>query len=84
MAKIGKYFRLSEQAVQILENRDRNKYPYEVDLIEAGLCMLDDERSSVNLENILKEIRELKETVSDMQRFMTKVDEREDYPLPKL
>lgn len=31
MAKTGKYFRLSEQAVQMLEQRDRLKYPHEVE-----------------------------------------------------
>lgn len=79
MAKTGKYFRLSKQAVQILEQRDREKYPYEVDLIEAGIVSGDGKKQKV--EELLCEIRQ---ELRELRRLVVDKRTEEDYPLPRL
>ncbi len=79
MAKTGKYFRLSEQAVQMLEQRDRLKYPHEVDLIEAGILAADGQKQ--NSEELLCEIRQ---ELRELRQLVVDKKSEEDYPLPRL
>ena len=73
--KVRKAFRLSEEAVDILDKRDPVLYKSETDFVEAAIvsfgktnCLVEEDYSSrAQLENLKKQLMQLEKRVSDLE-----------------
>ncbi|WP_334196531.1 hypothetical protein, partial [Muricomes intestini] len=68
--KISRTYRLTKEALSIIENRDTSKYPNANDFIEMRIMDLPDEEMSnkilLELKQIRLEIESLKETLNTL------------------
>ena len=75
MAKVRKTLRLSERVIEIIENRDKNKYPSETEFIEQLIL---DSESRKQVECVEEKMQVIYEKI---QRLL---DWTKDYSLPNL
>ncbi len=75
MAKVRKTLRLSERVIEIIENRDKNKYPSETEFIEQLIL---DSESRKQVECVEEKMQVIDEKI---QRLL---DWTKDYSLPNL
>lgn len=67
MARIIKTFRLSEAAVNAIENRDKKQYETATEFVEAKLLMSVDSSQEL-LSRIFKELEELRYRIDEEER----------------
>ena len=60
MAKIQRAFRLSQEAIDVIDQRDRQRYPTGQGLVEA-LLLNQEEKSEPTIETVLEELKKLNE-----------------------
>ena len=62
MAKIQRAFRLSQEAIDVIDQRDRQRYPTGQGLVEA-LLLNQEEKSEPTIETVLEELKKLNEKI---------------------
>lgn len=60
MAFTDKHIRIRDEALQMIQNRDKNRFPLERDFVNEAILSFGDRQC---LENILKELQELRSYV---------------------
>ena len=71
MAKIQRAFRLSQEAIDVIDQRDRQRYPTGQGLVEA-LLLNQEEKSEPTIETVLEELKKLNEKIEKSQKVTKK------------
>lgn len=76
MEKLKRTFRLSEQAVEAIENRNRKLYPTATDFLEAKILAPAD-KSTEMLHKISAQLREMESLL--VQQYHKKIEEEQPF-----
>lgn len=83
MAKTAKTYRLSDMALEVIENRDRKKYPSANDFVEASILETEKEKKG---EILLQKISKLEKNSESILEFLMRKNETKNAsttpPLP--
>lgn len=82
MAKIQRAFRLSQEAIDVIDQRDRQRYPTGQGLVEA-LLLNQEEKSEPTIETVLEELKKLNEKILSEQ-LQEKSESNEKKEIPKM
>ena len=69
MAKIQRAFRLSQEAIDVIDQRDRQRYPTGQGLVEA-LLLNQEEKETPTMENLAEDVTELKQDIKQILQFL--------------
>ena len=85
MAKIQRAFRLSQEAIDVIDQRDRQRYPTGQGLVEA-LLLNQEEKSEPTIETVLEELKKLNEKIEKIlsQQLQAKSESNEKKEIPKM
>lgn len=85
MAKIQRAFRLSQEAIDVIDQRDRQRYPTGQGLVEA-LLLNQEEKSEPTIETVLEELKKLNEKVEKIlsEQLQEKSESNEKKEIPKM
>lgn len=83
MAKVSRTYRLSGEVMEIIEGRDRNKYPSANSFVEERILRARDERRetelAATLEDMKEEMARMRMEMAEMRRAIS--EERNMIPL---
>jgi hypothetical protein len=86
LAKESRTYRLSNQALTIIEDRDKGKDRYATDFVERRILETLEEKKTVDileeLEKIRRDLDFLKAALVDSRQNRTSLKTEEDYDLP--
>ena len=85
MAKIQRAFRLSQEAIDVIDQRDRQRYPTGQGLGEA-LLLNQEEKSEPTIETVLEELKKLNEKIEKIlsEQLQEKSESNEKKEIPKM
>ncbi len=85
MAKIQRAFRLSQEAIDVIDQRDRQRYPTGQGLVEA-LLLNQEEKSEPTIETVLEELKKLNEKIEKIlsEQLQEKSESNEKKEIPKM
>lgn len=85
MAKIQRAFRLSQEAIDVIDQRDRQRYPTGQGLVEA-LLLNHEEKSEPTIETVLEELKKLNEKIEKIlsEQLQEKSESNEKKEIPKM
>lgn len=85
MAKIQRAFRLSQEAIDVIDQRDRQRYPTGQGLVEA-LLLNREEKSEPTIETVLEELKKLNEKIEKIlsEQLQEKSESNEKKEIPKM
>ena len=85
MAKIQRAFRLSQEAIDVIDQRDRQRYPTGQGLVEA-LLLNQEEKSEPTIETVLEELKKLNENIERIlsEQLQEKSESNEKKEIPKM
>lgn len=85
MAKIQRAFRLSQEAIDVIDQRDRQRYPTGQGLVEA-LLLNQEEKSDPTIETVLEELKKLNEKIEKIlsEQLQEKSESNEKKEIPKM
>ena len=85
MAKIQRAFRLSQEAIDLIDQRDRQRYPTGQGLVEA-LLLNQEEKSEPTIETVLEELKKLNEKIEKIlsEQLQEKSESNEKKEIPKM
>lgn len=85
MAKIQRAFRLSQEAIDVIDQRDRQRYPTGQGLVEA-LLLNQEEKSEPTIETVLEELKKLNEIIEKIlsEQLQEKSESNEKKEIPKM
>ena len=85
MAKIQRAFRLSQEAIDVIDQRDRQRYPTGQGLVEA-LLLNQEEKSEPKIETVLEELKKLNEKIEKIlsEQLQEKSESNEKKEIPKM
>ena len=85
MAKIQRAFRLSQEAIYVIDQRDRQRYPTGQGLVEA-LLLNQEEKSEPTIETVLEELKKLNEKIEKIlsEQLQEKSESNEKKEIPKM
>ena len=85
MAKIQRAFRLSQEAIDVIDQRDRQRYPTGQGLVEA-LLLNQEEKSEPTVETVLEELKKLNEKIEKIlsEQLQEKSESNEKKEIPKM
>ncbi len=85
MAKIQRAFRLSQEAIDVIDQRDRQRYPTGQGLVEA-LLLNQEEKSEPTIETVLEELKKLNEKIEKIlsEQLQEKSESNEKKERPKM
>ena len=85
MAKIQRAFRLSQEANDVIDQRDRQRYPTGQGLVEA-LLLNQEEKSEPTIETVLEELKKLNEKIEKIlsEQLQEKSESNEKKEIPKM
>lgn len=85
MAKIQRAFRLSQEAIDVIDQRDRQRYPTGQGLVEA-LPLNQEEKSEPTIETVLEELKKLNEKIEKIlsEQLQEKSESNEKKEIPKM
>ena len=85
MAKIQRAFRLSQEAIDVIDQRDRQRYPIGQGLVEA-LLLNQEEKSEPTIETVLEELKKLNEKIEKIlsEQLQEKSESNEKKEIPKM
>ena len=85
MAKIQRAFRLSLEAIDVIDQRDRQRYPTGQGLVEA-LLLNQEEKSEPTIETVLEELKKLNEKIEKIlsEQLQEKSESNEKKEIPKM
>ena len=85
MAKIQRAFRLSQEAIDVIDQRDRQRYPKGQGLVEA-LLLNQEEKSEPTIETVLEELKKLNEKIEKIlsEQLQEKSESNEKKEIPKM
>lgn len=85
MAKIQRAFRLSQEAIDVIDQRDRQRYPTGQGLVEA-LLLNQEEKSEPTIETVLEELKKLNEKIEKIlsEELQEKSESNEKKEIPKM
>ena len=85
MAKIQRAFRLSQEAIDVIDQRDRQRYPTGQGLVEA-LLLNQEEKSETTIETVLEELKKLNEKIEKIlsEQLQEKSESNEKKEIPKM
>lgn len=85
MAKIQRAFRLSQEAIDVIDQRDRQRYPTGQGLVEA-LLLNQEEKSEPTIEIVLEELKKLNEKIEKIlsEQLQEKSESNEKKEIPKM
>lgn len=85
MAKIQRAFRLSPEAIDVIDQRDRQRYPTGQGLVEA-LLLNQEEKSEPTIETVLEELKKLNEKIEKIlsEQLQEKSESNEKKEIPKM
>ena len=85
MAKIQRGFRLSQEAIDVIDQRDRQRYPTGQGLVEA-LLLNHEEKSEPTIETVLEELKKLNEKIEKIlsEQLQEKSESNEKKEIPKM
>ena len=85
MAKIQRAFRLSQEAIDEIDQRDRQRYPTGQGLVEA-LLLNQEEKSEPTIETVLEELKKLNEKIEKIlsEQLQEKSESNEKKEIPKM
>lgn len=85
MAKIQRAFRLSQEAIDVIDQRDRQRYPTGQGLVEA-LLLNQEEKSEPTIETVLEELKKLNEKIEIIlsEQLQEKSESNEKKEIPKM
>ena len=85
MAKIQRAFRLSQEAIDVIDQRDRQRYPTGQGLVEA-LLLNREEKSEPTIETVLEELKKLNEKIEKIlsEQLQEKSESNEKKAIPKM
>lgn len=85
MAKIQRAFRLSQEAIDVIDQRDRQRYPTGQGLVEA-LLLNQEEKSEPTIETMLEELKKLNEKIEKIlsEQLQEKSESNEKKEIPKM
>ena len=85
MAKIQRAFRLSQEAIDVIDQRDRQRYPTGQGLVEA-LLLNQEEKSEPTIETVLEELKKLNEKIERIlsEQLQEKSESNEKKEIPKM
>ena len=72
MAKIQRAFRLSQEAIDVIDQRDRQRYPTGQGLVEALLLNQEEK------ENLAEDVTELKQDIKQILQFLEQLNHGAD------
>ena len=85
MAKIQRAFRLSQEAIDVIDQRDRQRYPTGQGLVEA-LLLNQEEKETPTMENLAEDVTELKQDIKQILQFLEQLnhgaDKKKTVPKP--
>ena len=77
MAKIQRAFRLSQEAIDVIDQRDRQRYPTGQGLVEA-LLLNQEEKETPTLENLAEDVTELKQDIKQILQLLEQLNQGAD------
>ena len=77
MAKIQRAFRLSQEAIDVIDQRDRQRYPTGQGLVEA-LLLNQEEKETPTMENLAEDVTELKQDIKQILQFLEQLNHGAD------
>ena len=85
MAKIQRAFRLSQEAIDVIDQRDRQRYPTGQGLVEA-LLLNQEEKSEPTIETVLEELKKLNEKIEKIlsEQLQEKSESNEKKEIQKM
>ena len=85
MAKIQRAFRLYQEAIDVIDQRDRQRYPTGQGLVEA-LLLNQEEKSEPTIETVLEELKKLNEKIEKIlsEQLQEKSESNEKKEIPKM
>ena len=85
MAKIQRAFQLSQEAIDVIDQRDRQRYPTGQGLVEA-LLLNQEEKSEPTIETVLEELKKLNEKIEKIlsEQLQEKSESNEKKEIPKM
>ena len=85
MAKIQRAFRLSQEAIDVIDQRDRQRYPTGQGLVEAMLLNQEEKREPT-IETLLEELKKLNEKIEKIlsEQLQEKSESNEKKEIPKM
>ena len=85
MAKIQRAFRLSQEAIDVIDQRDGQRYPTGQGLVEA-LLLNQEEKSEPTIETVLEELKKLNEKIEKIlsEQLQEKSESNEKKEIPKM
>ena len=85
MSKIQRAFRLSQEAIDVIDQRDRQRYPTGQGLVEA-LLLNQEEKSEPTIETVLEELKKLNEKIEKIlsEQLQEKSESNEKKEIPKM
>ena len=85
MAKIQRAFRLAQEAIDVIDQRDRQRYPTGQGLVEA-LLLNQEEKSEPTIETVLEELKKLNEKIEKIlsEQLQEKSESNEKKEIPKM
>ena len=85
MAKIQRAFRLSQEAIDVIDQRDRQRYPTGQGMDEA-LLLNQEEKSEPTIETVLEELKKLNEKIEKIlsEQLQEKSESNEKKEIPKM
>ena len=85
MAKIQRAFRLSQEAIDVIDQRDRQRYPTGQGLVEA-LLLNQEEKSEPTIETVLEELKKLNQKIEKIlsEQLQEKSESNEKKEIPKM
>ena len=73
MKREKKSFRFSQEALAIIENRDKRKYPTASDFVEQKIL---ESAQEITVENVMEELKELHKEVKQLSGEVAQVKEK--------
>ena len=85
MAKIQRAFRLSQEAIDVIDQRDRQRYPTGQGLVES-LLLNQEEKREPTIETLLEELKKLNEKIEKIlsEQLQEKSESNEKKEIPKM
>lgn len=81
MAREKKTYRLSEYALEIIEKRDRKRYPSANDFVEQMIIESEEKRTVSSLK---KEMEKLQESNYEIKQMLRQIQQKSEYPMTTL
>lgn len=81
MPKEKKTYRFSESVLEIIENRDRKKYPSANEFVERTIL---ESKDKCTLENLETEVKKLQKHCENLEEMMKNILQSMDYPMTTL